>query len=82
MAYRLGDPIHSAIRCPKPDCNRLLINGQTCGCTWQDPTESDPLLGRPVIAVGENGRVVASGIVTAVERTGDELQLTVDQHPA
>jgi hypothetical protein len=81
VSYRLGDPVHSAISCPKPDCNRLLINGQTCGCTWRDPTEdTDPLMGRPMIAVGDNGRVIASGIVTAVDRTGDELKLTLTQH--
>lgn len=82
MAYRLGDPIHAAIRCPKTDCNRLLINDGPCGCTWQDPVEStDPLVGQAVTAVGADGRIIASGIITAADRTSDDLELTVDQYP-
>lgn len=26
-------------RCPKPDCRRLLTNGEKCGCTWRPPEQ-------------------------------------------
>lgn len=38
MSFRLGDPIQSASICPKPDCQRLLINGEVCDCTWPGRT--------------------------------------------
>lgn len=83
MAYRMGDPVHSTIRCPKPDCNRLLINDEPCGCTWRDPAEpADSLIGQAMIAIDDDGRVIASGIVTAADRTGDDLELTLTQYPA
>lgn len=81
MSYRLGDPVQSAIRCPKPDCRRLLINGQACGCTWRAEPDPDPLVGRLVaFTAPDTGRVLASGKVTDVDRTDDGMTLTVVQH--
>ncbi|MEU3432382.1 hypothetical protein [Streptomyces sp. NPDC006863] len=81
MSYRLGDPIQSAIRCPKLDCQRLLINGQVCGCTWREEPAPDPLVGRLVaFTAPDTGRVLAAGKVTGVSRTDGGMTLTVVQH--
>lgn len=81
MTYQLGDPVHAMVRCPKTDCGLLLINGQQCNCTWRaDTSPTDPLIGQVVIGVGANGRILASGTVTGVDRTGDDLKLTIDQN--
>lgn len=81
MSYRLGDPIQSAIRCPKPDCRRLLINGQACGCTWREEPAPNPLVGRLVALTDpDTGRVLAAGKVTDVNSTDGGMMLTVVQH--
>ncbi|MFD3638192.1 hypothetical protein [Streptomyces griseus] len=81
MSYRLGDPVQSAIRCPKPDCGRLLINGQVCGCTWHPEPDPDPLVGRLVALTDpDTGRVLAAGKVTDVDRTDGGMTLTVAQY--
>lgn len=81
MSYRLGDPIQSAARCPKPDCRRLLINGQACGCTWRAEPDPDPLVGRLVAFTDpDTGRVLAAGKVTGVDRTDGDMTLTVVQY--
>lgn len=54
MAYRMGDPVHSTDKCPKPDCDRLLINGAPCTCTWR-ADDSTPPRGA-VIEIIEKGR--------------------------
>ncbi|MFE7535181.1 hypothetical protein ACFU67_13025 [Streptomyces rhizosphaericola] len=83
MSYPLGDPIQSAIRCPKPDCQRLLINGHACGCTWRPEPDPDPLVGRLVALTDpDTGRVIAAGKVTDVNRTDDGMTLTVSQYDA
>ncbi|MEV5619376.1 hypothetical protein [Streptomyces bacillaris] len=83
MSYRLGDPIQSAIRCHKPDCQRLLINGQACGCTWRPGPDPDPLVGRLVALTDpDTDRVIAAGKVTAVDRADDGMTLTVAQYDA
>ncbi|MFD3955952.1 hypothetical protein ACFWRG_31780 [Micromonospora tulbaghiae] len=80
MSYPLGDPIQSAIRCPK-DCGRLLINGQARGCTWRAEPDPDPLVGRLVAFTDQGtGRVLAAGKVTGVDRADDGMTLTVVQH--
>ncbi|MFD3740463.1 hypothetical protein [Streptomyces sp. NPDC058629] len=79
MSYRLGDPIQSAIRCPK-DCGRLLINGQGCDCTWRAEPDADPLVGRVVAFTDpDTGRVLTAGKVTDVDRTDGGMTLTVVQ---
>lgn len=81
MSYRLGDPIQSAIRCPKPDCGLLLINEQVCRCTWRAEPAADPLVGRLVAFTDpDTGRVLAAGKVTAVDRVDGGMTLTVAQH--
>ncbi|MGW6289453.1 hypothetical protein [Streptomyces sp. NPDC055107] len=81
MSCRLSGPIQSAIRCPKPDCQRLLINGQACGCTWRPEPDPDPLVGRLVAFTDpDTGRVLAAGKVTAVDRADGGMTLTVAQY--
>ncbi|MFH8867178.1 hypothetical protein [Streptomyces griseus] len=81
MSYRLGGPVQSAIRCPKPDCGRLLINGQACSCTWVADPDPDPLVGRLVAFTDPGtGRVLAAGKVTDVDLTEDGMTLTVAQY--
>ncbi|MDP9953175.1 MULTISPECIES: hypothetical protein [Streptomyces] len=81
MSYRLGGPIQSAIRCTKPDCGLLLINGRACGCTSRTEPERDPLVGRLVACTDPaTGKVMALGKVTEVDRTGDGMTLTVAQY--
>ncbi|MFI1525526.1 hypothetical protein [Streptomyces griseus] len=81
MSYRLGGPVQSAIRCPKPNCGRLLINGQVCGCTWRAEPDPDPLVGRLVALTDpDTGRVLAAGKVTDVDRTDGGMTLTVAQY--
>ncbi|XCM28842.1 hypothetical protein ABXI76_05150 [Streptomyces parvus] len=83
MSYRLGDPIQSTIRCPKPDCQRLLINGQACGCTWHPEPDPDPLIGRLVALTDpDTGRVLAAGKVTGVDCADDGMTLIVAQYDA
>lgn len=80
-SYRLGGPVHEAIRCPK-SCGRLLINGQSCGCTWQAEPAADPVVGLEVlIADKDSRRILHHGTVTAVERTEDGMELTVERYP-
>lgn len=80
MSYRLGDPIQSAVRCLKPDCRRLLINGQACGCTWRADPNPDPLIGQLIALTDpDTGRVLAAGKVTAVDRADGDMTLTVVQ---
>ncbi|MFC8704070.1 hypothetical protein ACFUIV_18040 [Streptomyces anulatus] len=81
MSYRLGDLIQSAIRCPKPDCRRFLINGQACGCTWRAEPNPDPLIGQLIALTDpDTGRVLATGKVTDVDRADGGMTLTVVQH--
>ncbi|MBT2426143.1 hypothetical protein J7F02_10750 [Streptomyces sp. ISL-112] len=81
MSYRLGDPVQSAIRCPKPDCRRLLINGQGCDCAWRAEPDPDPLVGRLVAFTDpDTGRVMAAGKVTNVDRADGGMTLTVVQY--
>ncbi|WP_053304823.1 MULTISPECIES: hypothetical protein [Streptomyces] len=81
MSCRLGDPIQSAIRCPKPDCGLLLINDQACGCTSRTEPAPDPLVGRFVACTDPaTGRIIAFGKVTEVDCTGAGMTLTVDQY--
>ncbi|WP_329616497.1 hypothetical protein OG244_28625 [Streptomyces brevispora] len=82
MGYRMGDPIHTpTIRCPKPDCDRLLINGEACGCTWLAEPEPDPLVGTLIACTDpRTGKVIAAGRVTDVARDQDGLSLTLAQH--
>ncbi|WP_097932530.1 MULTISPECIES: hypothetical protein [unclassified Streptomyces] len=80
MSHRLGDPIQSAVRCLKPDCRRLLINCQACGCTWRTDPNPDPLVGRLVALTDpDTGRVLAAGKVTDVDRADGDMTLTVVQ---
>lgn len=80
-SYRLGDPAYEALRCPK-NCGRLLINGRPCGCTWQAEPSVDPLVGHAVLITDKDGRhVLSHGTVTAVERTEDGMELTVERYP-
>lgn len=83
MGYRMGDPIHTpTIRCPKSDCDRLLINGKACGCTWRAEPEPDPLVGCLIACTDpRTGKVIAAGTVTAVDRMDGSIELTVEQHP-
>ncbi|MFI7329372.1 hypothetical protein ACIBQ3_32635 [Streptomyces rubiginosohelvolus] len=83
MSYRLGDPIQSAIRCPKLDCQRLLINGQACGCTWREEPDPDPLVGRLVALTDpDTVGVLAAGKVTGMDRADDGMTLTIAQYDA
>ncbi|MFE7485452.1 hypothetical protein [Streptomyces sp. NPDC057552] len=83
MSYRLDDTTQSVIRCPKPDCRRLLINGRACGCTWRAEPDPDPLIGRLVACTNpDTGRVIAFGKATEVDRTDDGMTLTVAQYDA
>ncbi|RAJ53806.1 hypothetical protein K388_05593 [Streptomyces sp. KhCrAH-43] len=79
MSYRLGDPIHQpTVRCPKPDCQRLLINGEACGCTWRAEPEPNPLVGGLIACVDPGtGRVIVAGRVTEVTCDEGVLALTL-----
>lgn len=82
MSYGLGDPIHApTIRCPKPDCQRLLINGKACWCTWREEPDPDPLVGYLIACTDpRTGKVIAAGKVTEVTRTDSALNLTLAQY--
>jgi hypothetical protein len=80
-SYQLGDPVREAIRCPK-GCGLLLVNGRSCGCTWQAEPDADPLVGHAVLITDKDGRRVLSyGTIAAVERTEDGMELTVEHRP-
>lgn len=80
MSYRVGDAIHHpTIRCPKPDCRRLLINGEGCGCTWRVEPEPDPLVGQILVRTDpDTGKVIAVGRVTEATRDECDLSLTLE----
>lgn len=78
MTYPPSDRLRAAIR-----DNRLLVNDVPCSCTWSDPVgAAHPLVGQAFMAVGTDGHVIVSGVVTTVEPTDKGFELGLAHHPA
>lgn len=85
IGYRLGDPVHQVIRCPK-NCGRLLINGIACSCTCLPEPDPDPLVGQLALITDKTTRrILAYGVITEADRDDGALTLTIvhecDEHP-